>query len=161
MITADSIPDLDSWGWDDYWSAQDWIKWHKELKKKYGLSDANYRFIDAYGSGSFMEGLGAARFSYRTTDREFIRYAKENGFYNALFGGLAGLSAKVVSTAYSAGHSIVETGGNIVESGTGALQNAGQTVSNTVSVLKWIVPLLLIGLAYTIFKNPTKFLPYK
>jgi hypothetical protein len=108
-----------------------------------------------------MEGLGAARFSYRTTDREFIRYAKENGFYNALFGGLAGLSAKVVSTAYSAGHSIVETGGNIVESGTGALQNAGQTVSNTVSVLKWIVPLLLIGLAYTIFKNPTKFLPYK
>jgi hypothetical protein len=34
-ITADSKPDYDDWGWDDYWDIEDWMKWHKELCKRY------------------------------------------------------------------------------------------------------------------------------
>lgn len=34
-ITADSIPVLDGWGFDEYWLLSDWVKWHKQLVDKY------------------------------------------------------------------------------------------------------------------------------
>lgn len=34
-ITADSKPDFDDWGPDDYWSLKDWVDWHKALVNKY------------------------------------------------------------------------------------------------------------------------------
>lgn len=34
-ITADSTPDYDDWGMDDYWSLADWVEWHKQLRNKY------------------------------------------------------------------------------------------------------------------------------
>ena len=28
-ITENSVPNMDDWGWDNYWNCQDWIEWHK------------------------------------------------------------------------------------------------------------------------------------
>jgi len=36
VITADSVPILDSWGWSDYWQCSDWIKWFNLKKKNTG-----------------------------------------------------------------------------------------------------------------------------
>lgn len=147
VITADSKPDLDDWGWDDYWGPEHWIEWHKKMKAKYGPDEANQRFIIAYHEASF----GAASFDWRTVNSTFKKYAKDNGFYDALYDGLGGLLGKVASVANSvvrtsadASETVIDTAGNVVE-------NAGDALTNTTSILKWVIPaiviLLVIGAA--------------
>ncbi|MFA6569659.1 MAG: hypothetical protein WCT77_00270 [Bacteroidota bacterium] len=34
-ITWDSVPIFDGWGWDDHWTLNDWVTWHKALRVKY------------------------------------------------------------------------------------------------------------------------------
>lgn len=47
-ITANSKPDYDEWGWDDYWSCADWIKYHQELKKVFGKEVAASMWYQAW-----------------------------------------------------------------------------------------------------------------
>lgn len=106
VITADSLPVYDGWGWDDYWSAGDWMDWHKKMEKAFGIDEANRRFINAYQNA----GTGAASFDWRTFNSDFKKYAKDNNFYDALFDGIAGLIVKPISTGTSVINSI--TGGD-------------------------------------------------
>lgn len=61
-ITAESKPDYDDWGPDDYWSLEDWITWHKALVKKYGKSDkfgsqkADTEWLTAWNKQGFGSG---------------------------------------------------------------------------------------------------------
>ena len=36
----EATPDYDGWGPDSWWTAQDWLTWHRSLKSKYGLDKA-------------------------------------------------------------------------------------------------------------------------
>ncbi len=45
---ADATPDYDGWGIDSWWTANDWMTWHRTLKARYGLDEANRRFITAW-----------------------------------------------------------------------------------------------------------------
>lgn len=47
-ITAQSKPDYDEWGWDDYWSCADWVKYHVELKKTFGADVAKQMWYQAW-----------------------------------------------------------------------------------------------------------------
>lgn len=46
-ITAESIPILDGWGYDDHWSLTDWVTWHKALRNKF--SSENKTVKDTLG----------------------------------------------------------------------------------------------------------------
>lgn len=121
MITANSQPNYDEWGWDDYWSCEDWVEWHKALKNAYGQSQANQTFVQAFHQASF----GASSYDCRTFNTAFRTYAKDNGILDALYQGIGVLMIPAGSA--------IEIGGNIV----------GLAV-NTSSLLKKIVPLIII-----------------
>lgn len=93
-ITWQSTPVYDEWGWwGEYWTCADWITWHEALKAHYGINDANIIFILAFHEA----GFGAASFDCRTFDYNFKEYAKQNGFFDALFDGLTGIILQPVS----------------------------------------------------------------
>jgi hypothetical protein len=132
-ITADSQPIIDGWGYDTYWGPNDWISWHKKMKEKFGLDEANHRFIEAYGEPDF----GAASYDWRTFDDTFIEYAKENGFHNALFNGLGGLIGKVASLGKTAVSKTSDTASSVIE-------NAGDTITSLSKMAKWVIPVIVI-----------------
>lgn len=135
IITADSTPIYDTWGWADYWTADDWIKWHKLMKEKYGLNEANYRFIKAYVE---TETLGAET-SWRSLNSTFRQYARENGFFEGLFDGIGGLIVRPIGWVLDAGQST----GEIIENTGNAVSETTKTAATT---LKYI-PFLLMAAA--------------
>ncbi len=139
-ITADSSPDYDDWGWDDYWQPQDWIVWHRAMKAKYSLDEANKRFIDAFlKAGSF-----AASYNWRSTDTEFKKYAKANGFYDSLFSGIGGLIGKVASLGGSVITTASDSGSALVENAGQAATNLSESITNTSKVLKVLIPVVVV-----------------
>lgn len=132
-ITADSQPILDGWGYDTYWGPNDWIDWHKKMVSKFGLDEANKRFITAYAE----PGFAAASYDWRTFDSTFKEYAKKNGFYNALYTGLGGLIGK----AASLGVTVVGTTTDTVSS---VIENTGSTISSLSKMAKWVIPVVVI-----------------
>lgn len=122
-ITAYSAPDYDEWGWDTYWSAEDWMDYHKALVGEYGKKDGNRRFVEAWHAGpSFM----VARANYLSFKPVFINYMEKQGIYNALNDGIAKLvtdSTRVVA----------ETPGAVIA-----------TAQNTVKVIRWLIPALVL-----------------
>lgn len=147
VINADSTPDLDDWGWDDYWGPGEWIKWHAAMKKKYGRDEANYRLVKAYNEAS----MGAANYDWRTFNTDFKNYAKKEGFYNGLFEGI-GAIAKPIST----GVTVVDAAGNVVDSTTTG-------ITRTAKILKWALPtaaglglIALAGYAISQYRKATQ-----
>jgi len=53
-INADSYPDYDEWGSDEYWKLPDWQKFYDELLKKYGADEGSRRWLDAW----WRQGVG-------------------------------------------------------------------------------------------------------
>jgi hypothetical protein len=47
-INADSYPDYDEWGWDDYWKLPDWQTFYDKLIGKYGADEGSRRWLDAW-----------------------------------------------------------------------------------------------------------------
>src|SRR3990167_2161921 len=83
-ITENSIPNLDDWGWDDYWKIDDWIEWHKIMKEKNGLDAANTKFLTYWNKQS----TGANPIDARSFDSNFRDYARKNKFFDNLFSGV-------------------------------------------------------------------------
>lgn len=56
-ITAESIPayDIPFFPFDEAWSCQDWMQWHRKLKEKYGRQVANKKFLEAWQKLGFWE----------------------------------------------------------------------------------------------------------
>ena len=71
VTTWNTVPNYDEWGRDTSWNCDDWIQWHKELKKKFGIDRAKYIWEYAYEQGT----LGASHWdcrSFNTTFREYV-----------------------------------------------------------------------------------------
>lgn len=132
-ITADSVPDYDAWGPDDYWSCSDWIQWHRELVKRYGKEQANVIWISAADKTSFGGHEEFCRY-----DSSFANYFKQNG----------------IDVGNILSH-IANTGSNVVE-------NIGDAAGTTTKILKWLIPTAIVlavigvfiyfGNKYKIFK---------
>lgn len=132
--SASSTPDYDDWGWDEWWKASDWIRWHRALKASYGQDEANRRFIDAWDQQSNMAGPIDAR----TFDSAFRAYAKENGFYEALFSGSGALARPVAA------------GVTVVEAASEAVEDVASAVTTTSTAAKYLLPVaaLVMGFLY-------------
>lgn len=127
MITAQSIPDYDEWGSDSYWTCQEWVLWHKALKAAYGKQQADVIFQNAWDNRSaFGHELVCSLY-----DSEFISYFKSQGY-----------SWDIVSGAII---TVSDVAGNI-----------GDAASNLTSLLKWIVPVFVIVIAFILVVNFSK-----
>ena len=134
--SADSTPDYDDWGRDTWWNGSEWKRWHAALKARYGLEEANWRFIEAWHKQGFLSGGLDAR----SFDPDFIAYAKENGFYQALFKGLGVLARPV-----SAGTQVITAGSEVVED---VAEAASSAVATTASAAKWLLPVAAVVMGF-------------
>jgi hypothetical protein len=119
-ITADSTPALDTWGWADYWSCQEWMQWHRLNVQAYGRDVANSKFISAWSA----QDAFASPYNWCKYDSGFTNYFKQQGI------DLGNIFSQVINAA-----------GNVVD----AASNVTQTASNATDVLKWALPLAVIA----------------
>jgi hypothetical protein len=136
-----SVPTVAFFPWSDQWSPADWVLWHKALLRVFGLDGANFRFLSAWNEAGDLAPLSA-----RTFDTNFRAYAKANGFFDGLFSGIGGVIAKPLGVVTDTSNAVASAGSNIA-----------QGVSNSGSVVKYALPVLVIGLiafyAYPYFKR--------
>jgi hypothetical protein len=125
---ADSTPDYDNWGPDSWWTAQDWMTWHRSLKARFGLDEANVRFVNAWEK----QGVLSSPLDARSFNTAFRDYAKANGFFDALYYGLGALVKPIGAV-------------------TDVVSGVSQGISSTASLTKYILPLAAIALAYMAF----------
>ena len=125
---ASSTPDYDNWGPDSWWTAQDWLTWHRSLKTRFGLDEANSRFINAWQK----QGIGSSPLDARSFDSSFREYAKANGFFDALYYGLGSLVKPIGVT-------------------TDVISGVSTGISSTASLTKYIIPIAAVILAYMAF----------
>lgn len=125
----------------DYWSAETWITWHKALKATYGLDQANQKFIQAWEKAPFASPTVDFRDS-----NPLAQYARDNKFYDALFGGLLGAVVK-------AGNTTVDTAATVIDSAAKGVSDAGDIFKFLTTHLKTIVVVVvIIALAVLYFK---------
>lgn len=121
-IPPDSLPDHDGWGWDSFWSCTDWVGWHKSMLKKYGKDYADSKWVGEYDTSSY----GAHEINCATSSVEFETYVKENGLANKSY---------ILSKVYKAQKAI--------DTVTSPVKNTFETIANTTTVLKYVLPLTL------------------
>jgi hypothetical protein len=139
IIQEDSTPVYGMF--TDYWDQSDWIKWHKELVARYGLTTANEIFLKAWESYPFWM-LFPMHIGFRNTafgaNANFIEYAKQNQFYDNLFVGILGTIFKVQSTAVTATQDVATA--------------VGSVASSTKTISSYILPVALgLGIIFLFF----------
>lgn len=131
-ITAQSQPDYDGWGIDDYWTCNDWMIWHSRLKAEYGLSTANEKWITAWNEQDVWE----SNYNWCKYNCDFAAFAQSNN-----------LPIRNVFSKLTCG--VVDVGGNIADGFTTGAK-----------IVKVAIPLAVIGVgvfyafkAYTTLKG--------
>lgn len=139
-ITAASKPVYDQNkilpGNQDGWGVIEWIRWHEKLKSKYGLKEANQRFLQAWKTQSIWH-WGYNWFKYDST---FKNYMEKNGIdVSNMVSKVTGAVEDTVSNASDV----------VVDAGTG--------IKNTIATTKVLLPIVLTavvaGAGYYVYKN--------
>lgn len=116
IINADSLPDYDSWGPDDYWSCVDWIDWHKALKVAIGKVEADKKWLSYWNDQDSFEH----DFNWCKYNTNFNNYIKSENL------PVSHLLADLINAGTSVGENVI-----------GA-------ATTTTKVLKYIVPAVVI-----------------
>lgn len=79
MITANSKPTYNGWGWGDYWTCEQWRLWHEALEKIHGSKEAkviwsNYWFVPENDSWFPTDQSDLC-----ATNRSFVSYFNSKG----------------------------------------------------------------------------------
>lgn len=130
-LTADSEPDFDNWGPDDYWSCAAFMTWHQLMEQKYGQAQANLRFGDAMEI-AFTFGSYHQNCAY---DQGFRDYFRSKGIKIDTVGSLIVMT--LIGLAYD--------GADIVKNISTSLGNVTEAAKNTTSVAKVLLPVALVG----------------
>ena len=116
-ITAQSLPDYDGLGWDNYWTCTDWMIWYGKLKEGFGTEEAKFRWKSAWEK----QDSTASPYMWCLYSDEFYEFIRDNEL------GLSNVIADVTSG-----------GGAAITGLFGGLGWFGKNI-------KWIVPAGLIG----------------
>lgn len=133
----------------DWWDAATWVKWHGLVKAKYGNDRANEVLIEWFKKAPFASHTT----DYRSFDDNFIKYAKENGFYDALFSGVLGKVVKAGTQVIKTGEKVIDTAGNLVESTGTGVENIGNVFGFLTRNAWWIISLVAIVLIFVMYKK--------
>lgn len=134
-LTADSVPNVDELGPDNYWGPGTYILWHQLNKQKYGQQIANAKMQDVIARW----GTGGVEYDY-CYDRTFNEYFTSQG-------------VDVTTIFCSAVNAVTST-----------TQNLGDTAAVVTKTFKTLSPFLLVGgliwavdkYAYPIFPRDKK-----
>jgi hypothetical protein len=128
LITAHSIPDLDNWGPDTYWSCFEWVEFHKALVKEYGLQKANQIFAQEWRK----QDSWASPYNWCKYDQSFVNYFKSQGI--------------------EAGHIF----SNFFLDAADTVDNVADTVKRTSGLLKAVLPIAVVALLLFFAYNKAK-----
>lgn len=125
LITENSTPNLDDWGWDKYWNANDWMEWHKAMKAKKGKAYADSTFVSWWNKQTFGASPADA-VSFNSAFRDFLKKEK-------LYDTIANLIQKPIGAV-----------NDLISSGSNVVSETGQGAENIGKILKIAVPALVI-----------------
>lgn len=128
QITADTIPDLDDWGFDSFWDCIDWIEWHKIMKSVKGKQVADATFLQYWN----MQSTGAHGIDCRSLNNGFRDYFRSQNLLDSLYSGI-GVIAQPIGTA-----------GDVAGAAGDVISNVASTASNTSKVLTWLIPTIIV-----------------
>lgn len=124
-ITADSEPVLDGWGWAEYWSVYDWIKWHSLNVIKYGRAKANDKFLTWWNAQS----IDANPWTWGKYNPDFRAYLKK---YD-LLPSVTNFIADVVTGA-----------GDVVSGATEAVKDITEGAGTTIKTASMLLPIIFV-----------------
>ena len=123
-ITADSVPEFDMPfnPFDSAWGVYEWIEWHKAMKAKYGQSEANSRFSQAW----FVDQSAfSTPYNFWKYNNEFVDYFKKQG----------------IEVGHFLSNTLINTGEAVV--------NVSEGVASASKFTKVLIPVaLIVGAAY-------------
>ena len=73
IITHESTPVYDTWGWADYWSCEDWMFWFYALKTEYGKTEARAIFMNSWE----YQGIWESNYNWCKYNSEFVEFSKK------------------------------------------------------------------------------------
>lgn len=124
-ITADTEPVLDGWGWAEYWSVYDWIKYHQLNVTKYGKAKANEKFLTYWNAQS----TDANPWNWGKYNPDFRAYLKK---YD-LLPSVTNVIADVVSGA-----------GEVVSGGVEAVKDITEGAGSTIKTASMLLPIIFV-----------------
>lgn len=124
-IRADSIPDLDEWGYDSYWSCQDWMTWYNLQKLYFGKKNADKNFAYYWT----QQTVGASPFDCRTFNPTFREFLRKNNLESIAW----------MDTPFRPLLDIAGTPGDVVEDVT-------EGANTGAKILKYAIPLTVVSL---------------
>ena len=124
-IKWDSVPDLDAWGFDEYWGCEHWKAWYSALKSKYEKDLAIEKWNKSWAS-----------------QNEWVDYAPNNCKYEESF--MKWANTKGLTVNYTFGmrldSGLYDVGGSLGSGVEGLAKSVGWFGRN----LPWILPLGLV-----------------
>lgn len=115
VTTWNVVPDYDTWGVDTSWTCDNWIQWHKELKKRFGGEKANAIWNYAFS----LQSDGANGFDCRTFNSSFRSYMTQENLDPYASAGVFSLILKPIGA-----------GTDLITSSSEIISNFGKGVSN-------------------------------
>ncbi len=131
-VTAESIPDLDDWGWDDYWTCSDWQQWHVLRSAAYGKAQADVDFLYYWN----QQSMGAHALDCRSFSTSFRSYFQSQNLLEALYDGALGVIASTIGA-----------GTDVITGISSAVSSVGDGVKNSSKIISVIIPILLVLIA--------------
>lgn len=145
-ITADSWPDFDGWGWDDSWSATDWITWHNAMIEANGEQYANEKVVSAWETIDPVWGLVASDEYIYATDND----AFENHFSQYELHGTTVLNIMIEHVWLGGSLNDLEEFGEDVGEAAGGLIGG---ITGAVKILPVILILAAVVIGYVFLKK--------
>lgn len=138
-ITANSLPDLDEWGWDDYWGCEEWKAWHMELRKMLNAQDAALIWTAAWNK---QDGT-AGPYNWCKYNAGFRNYMRSQGV------DVDSVISAIVMPVFDATGNLAQGAGDVVT-------NVSDTASALSGLIKPLAFAAVLGLAYYGYKNYLK-----
>lgn len=141
-ITANSTPVFDEWGFDDYWSAADWMLWFDKLVEKHGKDGGKLLWIKGFTNPD-APWLGAAHGDWLdgiVGDAVFIDFLKENDLWDSVNSGIMGVWNDSTNLVTDGASDVINAGSNLVSSS-----------ANTINLISKVLPVIVIIVLIAVF----------
>lgn len=100
VTTWNVAPDYDEWGYDTWWSCEDWIMWHKQLKNHFGDNLARQIWEYAFSKSSNLSGnLSCPDFNSRFRQYQEANNLKTGVLFEGVLGDIIDIPTNIVDFA--------------------------------------------------------------
>jgi hypothetical protein len=146
LITWNTVPDYDEWGYDSFWRCDDWVNWHKRLAEHFGEATAteiwNYAFKQSTNLSSNLD--------CNAINSTFRAYVKKHGLTvnNDIITQAMGATSDVLTGA-------IDSTSNIATGLFGTVNSlfGGDNFKKTINIVLIVGGVIGVAYVYRAFKK--------